>query len=226
MDRLKFCRICFVLIFTLATFGNAQAQQPKVFSEAKGLGSNPGYSFAKWNFSVGKDLYEVEANGSAVRKTGKNISTKFRLKLEKDATLVKIVYFAKYQNDLVIISEWDDGGYGAGFITRLDGNTLKPKWRIEIPAFNVAKGIIENNSVYLAAVGYAAKVNLETGKYIWKHEDFYHKYKKSGAFNIFETPEIKGNIIVLTENQDDYNRPPNIIRFNKISGKVIKVTVN
>jgi len=137
-----------------------------------------------------------------------------------------VIYFLEYKNDLLVIFESDIGDGRGAFIVRFNGKTLKPKWQQNIPAFNVAKGVIENNSVFLAAIGYAAKINLDTGKYVWKHEDFYRKYKEDGAFNIFETPKIEGNVIILTENQDDHKRPPNVIKFNKNSGKVIEVKVN
>lgn len=223
---LKFKRICFVLTFLLFFFGNSQAQT-RVFSEAKGkpiVGRI--YDFDKWNFSIGKQKYEIKNNGQGKRTVGRNRPTTFRFLLDKDEIIDRVVYFAEYRNDLILICETSIFDGGAGFITRLDGKTLKAKWRRQIPAFNVAKGLIERNSVYLAAVGFAAKINLETGKYLWKHEDFYRKYREEGAFNVFEVPQMKGNVITYTENQDDYNRPPNIIKFNKNSGKVIEVKIN
>ena len=158
--------------------------------------------------------------------SSKNRIANFRFKLDTDEILSRVVYFSEYKNDLLLISEIEIGDGSRGSIVRFDGKTLKPKWQQNISAFNIAKGVIENNSVYLAAIGFAAKINLDTGKYVWKHEDFYRKYKADGAFNIFETPEIEENIITLTENQDDYKRPPNVIKFNKNSGKVIEVKVN
>ena len=224
MNKSQIIFLSVILVFALT--GNSQSQT-KVFSEAKGSGKyQASYDFDKWNFSVGRDRYEIRKNGTANRTNNKNVITNFRFKIDKDETLVRVVYFLEYKNDLLLISESDIGDGRGAFIVRLDGKTLKPKWQQNIPAFNVAKGVLENDSVYLAAIGYAAKINLDTGKYIWKREDFYRKYKADGAFNVFETPKIEGNIITFTENQDNYNRPPNVIKFNKNSGKVIEVKVN
>jgi hypothetical protein len=224
MDRIQ--KIILLIVFIFASIGYYQAQT-KVFSEAKGSGKNQAYyEFDKWKFSIGKNRYEINKNGKVKRISSRNVVTNFRFKLDKDETLARVVYFLEYKNDLILISEVDIFDGRGSFVIRLDGKTLIPKWQRNIPAFNIAKGVMENNSVYLAAVGFAAKINLETGKYIWKHEDFYNKYKKTGAFNIFETPKIEGNIVTLTENRDNYKRPPNKIKFNKNSGKVIKVTVN
>lgn len=224
MNKFQIIFLSIILVFALNGISKSQT---KVFSEAKGSGKyQASYDFDKWDFSVKKNLYEIRKNGKAKRINSKNRITNFQLRLDKNETLVRIVYFLEYKDDLLLISESDIGDGRGAFIVRLNGKTLKPKWQQNIPAFNVAKGIIENDSVYLAAIGYAAKINLDTGKYVWKHEDFYRKYKEEGAFNIFETPKIEGNVITLTENQDDYKRLPNIIKFNKISGKVIEVKVN
>lgn len=224
MKKLQIIFLSIILVFAL--IGNLQAQT-KIFSEAKGSGKyQASYEFDKWNFSIGKNRYEIRKNGKAKRTDSKNRITNFRFKLDKDEILSRVVYFSEYKNDILLISEIEIADGSRGSIVRFDGKILKPKWQLSISAFNIAKGVIENNSVYLAAIGFAAKINLDTGKFIWKHEDFYRKYKENGAFNIFETPKIEGNIITLTENQDNYKRPPNVIKFNKNNGEVIEVKVN
>ena len=214
-----------VVILISALFGSLQAQT-KVFSEAEGDGRNGSAGFYdSYVFKLSGNNYRIKSSGQGKRASRKGI-TNFRLKLERDEGLESRIYFTQYKDDLILVCETSIGDGGRGFITRLNGKTLKTKWQRHIPAFNIAKGIIENNSAYLAAIGFVAKINLDTGKYLWEHEDFYRKYKEEGAFNIFETPKIKGNIITFTENQDMYKRPPNIIKFNKNSGKVIEVKVN
>jgi len=224
MSKLQIASLSFVLAF--ASIGNLQAQT-KTFLEAKGSEKyQTNYDFDRWNFSVSKNRYEIRKDGKAKRTNIKNHATYFRIKLDKEESIERAVYFAQYKNDLLLICEVGMADAAAGFIARLDGKTLKTKWKRHISAFNIAHGLIENNSAYLAAFGFAAKINLAKGNFLWKHENFYRKYKESGAFNIFETINIKGNIVTFTENQDNYNRPPNIIKFNKISGKVIEVKVN
>ncbi len=220
-------RILILLITIIFSINGFSQTQPRVFSEAKGKPfPDRIYDFEKWSFSIGKQRYEIKNNGQGKRIIGKNRITKFRLRLDKDEILESVIYFAKYKNDLILICETSIFDGGAGFVIRLDGKTLKAKWRKHIPGFNVAKGLIEGKSAYLAAIGFAAKINLENGKFIWKHANFYRKYDEEGAFNIFEVPKIKENIITYTENQEDYHRPPNIIKFNKNSGKVIEVKIN
>lgn len=227
MKNTKSARIFFVLILALFAFVSVPAQSAGVFSEAKGFIKNQqSEGFDKWNFSIGESRYEINNNGKAKRTSGKNVATNFLIKINKDEVLGGKLYFFDYKNDLLLISETFVADGAGGLIVRLDGKTLKTKWQQHIPAFNIVKGVVENDSVYLAAIGYAARINLGTGKHIWKHEDFYRKYKETGAFNILETPKIIENLVVLTENQDNFNRPPNVIKFDKRSGKVIEVKVN
>ncbi|MDQ3130350.1 MAG: hypothetical protein M3Q99_06270 [Acidobacteriota bacterium] len=227
MKLLNQKNICFVLILTLFYFKNSQAQT-KVFSEAKGsrAADNKIYDYEKWFFSIGKDKYEINKSGRGKRmKENSSVST-FRFSIEDADYIDRIIYFAEYKNDLLLVGELSFGLDGGGFIIRLDGKTLKTKWRTDISALNIAQGLIEDNATYLAGVGFVSKISLETGKYIWKHDDLYRKYKESGAFNVFEIPKIEQNIITFTENQDMYKRPQNIIKFNKTDGKVIEVKVN
>lgn len=220
-------RVLISLVIAILSLSGFLKAQTKVFYEAKGSGTyQTSYDFDKWNFSVGKVRFEIKKNGKAKRIKTKNRLTNFHIKLDKGEELKRVIYFFPYKNDLLLICEvsWEDAG--SGFIVRLDGKTLKTKWKAQIPAFNVSKGLIEGKMAYLAAIGFAAKINLENGKFIWKHADFYRKYDEDGAFNIFEVPEIKGKVVTYTENQDDYDRPPNIIKFNKNSGKIIEVKIN
>nr|MDQ3322508.1 hypothetical protein [Acidobacteriota bacterium] len=128
MNNLKSKQVFFISILALFVFINVKAQQTKVFSEAKGSGKNQAsYEFDKWNFSIGKSRYEINKNGKAKRINNKNVVTNFRFKIDKNETLVRVVYFLEYKNDLLLISEIEVGDGSGGSIVRLDGKTLKPK---------------------------------------------------------------------------------------------------
>ena len=219
---MKKTKIIFVLtLFSLVLSVNLRAQT-KAFSSAKGAGKNQAsYEFERWNFSIGKNQYEIDKNGLGRRINFAGILTKFRLLKADDESLHRVIYFSPYKNDLLLLSEIDYQGYGAGFIVRLDGKTLKTKWRREIPGFNIAQGLIEKKWAYLAAIGFIAKIDLETGKYLWKHDDLYRKYEESGAFNIFETPKSVNSLVLFKEEGEN-----NQIEVNKMSGKIIKVSLN
>jgi hypothetical protein len=215
-----------LLVFFFVTGIYAQGQ-PRPFSEAAAAKAAPDkhYDSEKWTFALGSYDYEIDRNGSAQRRREQSAPVRFRLDLGGSSEVVR-VYHAEYKGDLLLLCEDQLGGEGSGFISRFDGASLRQKWRVAIPAFNIANGLIEGNSAYLGAIGYAAKLNLDTGKIIWKHDDFYRKYREEGAFNIFDVPKIVGNEVIYVESQDRVGRKPNVIKFNKTNGKVIKVELN
>lgn len=222
MNYMKKFRISFLplLIAVLCSTGNCQ--QTIVFSEAEGRGPNQSYyEFEKWSFSSGGIQYEIAKNGRVSRKDENGHSGRFRIALKPGEEFQRAIYFSEYNNDLILLCETHLGDGGAGFVTRLDRNTLKPKWRVHIPGFNIANGTREDNAAYIAAIGFVGKINLENGKYIWKHENLYRKYKESGAFNIFETPQITGKLVVFKEEETG-----NQIEVNKATGKIVKVLVD
>ncbi len=215
-----------VAVLLLVTVVHAQGPQ-RTFSEAIAAKATPGkhYDTEKWTFTLGPHVYEINRTGRAQRRRGQSRPLRFRLDLGGSTELVR-VYYAQHKGDLLLLCEDQLGGYGSGFVARFNGATLKQKWRAAIPAFNIANGLIEGSSAYLGAIGFAGKLNLDSGKFVWKHDDFYRKYKEDGAFNIFETPTLAGSEVVYVESRHTPSGKPNVIKFNKTSGKVISVDVN
>lgn len=200
----------------------------KEFEEAKGAGTGEISNFAKWNIIYGADQIEINADGRGKRITSTNVTseTDFSLPLQGLDAIDNKIYFAKYKtykDDWIFLYDLTDGESGGGSIVRLDGKTLKSKWNASVSGFNVGKGLIENQFAYFGANGFAAKIDLESGKYVWKHDNFYRKYKESGAFNSFDIPKFDGETVVFTELEN--NAPTNSIIFDKASGKVVKVNV-
>lgn len=209
-----------------ATVSNAQAGKGS-FSNAIAAKAAAGrnYDIENWGFRLGAYSYVIDRTGRGRRQHGQSRPMSFRLQVPAGEDLVRI-YYVQHKGDLLLLCEIESGGYGAGFISRFDGRTMRRKWNVTIPAFNISNGVIENNSVYLGAVGYASKLNLDSGKFVWKHDNFYRKYREDGAFNLFDPPRIVGNEVIYVENQSMYNKAPNVIRFNKNNGRVTKVELN
>lgn len=196
--------------------------ETKEFSQATGAGTSELGNFAKWNFTFGADQFEIDEKGVGKRQAGGK-SDDFRLPMRNMEMLDNNVYFAEYKGDLLILYGISDFESGASMIVRLDGKTLKEKWAADAGSFNAAKGLIENNFVYLGASGFVGKIDLDSGKYLWKHDDLYRKYRKDGAFNIMEVPVLDGATVVYTEKLE--NRPANEIVFDKQSGKFVRTNV-
>lgn len=212
-------------VFALLFFAASVSAQMAEFSEAKGSGKGLLGGSAKWSFAVGTETFEINASGRGQRRDGKNKVTALKLPFAGGEVLTGKLYWAKYETDLVILYEVSNGDSGGGGIVRLNGATLKARWPpANITGFNVARGLIQNQEAYLAAHGFAGRLDLDTGVYLWKHDNLYRKYKKNGAFNLIETPQIRGETVIFTELVRDSQ--PNTLVMDKATGKVIRSVVN
>jgi hypothetical protein len=150
------------------------------------------------------------------------------LRLHKNDKLDGAVYFAEYENDLLLTCIVSDGLYGAGFITRLDGRTLAMKWKRSIPAFNVGRSLIEDDHAYVTAIGFVGKVNLKSGAFAWKHGDLYTSARRNDGsygdsnFNSFERPKVEGDSVLFTE-VETYKYPPTTLKVHKRTGRIVSI---
>lgn len=214
----------FCVVFGLFVVASVFAQDIKPFSEAKGYGVNAAiYDFDKWNFLIGDAAFEIQKAGKVIKKDAKGRTANLRIKLDVDEELNRVVYFTEYKGDLILLCESNVFDGGSGFLMRIDQISLKSKWKTNIPAFNIARGLIENNFAYVAAIGFIGKIDLDTGKYLWKHDDLYYKYDKTGAFNIFLTPQIKDDFVIFKEEDTLMSGFDHQIKVSKTSGKIIEV---
>jgi hypothetical protein len=207
-----------LFLITICVFAGALSAQTREFTVATGSGTGELGPFAKWDFSTSRGEYELSDAGVLTRVGGASRN----LVPEKNGSVSGSVRALELDADLLVLFELSDSEGGWGKLVRLSGTTLKVKWSADINSFNVG-GVVEGQSAYVTGMGFVGKVNLATGKYLWKHDGFYRKYRKSGAFNIIETPEIKGSTVVFTEKQE--GKSPNVMSVNKMTGKIIKVTI-
>ena len=203
-------------LFLLLFMSSAMGQSPEAFIKAEG--SDESSTPSSFSFSTSKYRYKISNEGRG-RRSGGNLATQpFKLRLDQVGNIIEHVYYAEFQDDILLICEDTDGEGGAGFITRLDQRTLKAKWWRAIPAFNIGQGLIEGNFAYVTAIGFVGKISLNTGAYVWQHGNLY----RDGAFNSFEVPEIEGEVVVFTESPVGRNQAAASIRIQKLSGRILR----
>jgi len=93
-------------------------------------------------------------------------------------------------------------------------------WRTNIPGFNLGFPLMFNDHLYLTAIGFLGKINLENGVYMWTHEHLY----SNGSYNNFSDIIIKEDKVYFIEGM---NYPKNAHRHaivvDDMSGRIIKV---
>lgn len=171
----------------------------------------------RFTFRDGTSDYVVRSDGRGERVTRDGRRRRFRIEVEKDNRIERL-YFLPCQGDLLLVYEMTDGETGIGAVTRLSGDSLRRKWKASVLGFNVGVGLREGDDLYLTAIGFVGKLKLSDGRYAWKHDGLYQRYK---AFNDFEVPRIEGDNVVFTESSIAvYHRTPYVIRVNKRGGQI------
>jgi hypothetical protein len=189
------------------------------FEEAKKIGniSSP----TSLTFSAFKSKYKIDAKSGKVQKSKNGLKKRFYLPMDKDEDIARI-HFAEYKNDLIVFYELDSGESGRSVLIGLDGATNKIKWKRSIASFNL-EGAIEDRFVFVGGVGYLAKINLNSGKFIWKTENFYND--KYVLIDVPAPPQIEAKRIIFSEDESfaaSYRRTPKKIVFDKATGKILQ----
>ena len=212
-----------VLTFTILLAITASAQEPAtqssigteqtVFTKAPRAGEDKWRSF--FMFPVSGHEYTIRADGRAESATGKVRAHNFSLKVDRGH--IEQVYYFEHDGDLLLLYELSDELNGWGYIIRLNQTTVKPKWVAGVSGFNFGPTLVEANFAYLTAVDLIAKLDLQSGAYVWRHENLQEKY--SPSFQAFREPWIKGDHVFFKEDLAPF-RP---IEVDKATGKIINI---
>ena len=226
---MRFCfavAVVFALLLAASSGFSRQQSEPAVrsFTEVKGTTEASDFQFSSSGYK-----YMISSSGLGRREGQSHPLTSFNLRLHKDDYLTRVLHHAEYKGDLLLICEYSDFEYGAGFITRLDGQTLRTKWKRSIPAFNIGPGSIDGRFAYVSALGFVGKVYLETGAYAWKHSNLYRTSRAKGSaysdadFNSFELPNVEGNFVLFKEVETYANvLSPKTLKVDKRTGKIVR----
>jgi hypothetical protein len=193
----------------------SQRQRVRTFTEVKG---QPEHLPSSFEFSMSGYKYRILSTGRGRRTGGEITPRSLNLRLKEGDSLDRNVYYAEHEGDVLLICEVSDGEGGAGFITKLNGKTLRIKWKRWIPAFNIGQGLIEGDHAYLTAIGFVAKVNLKSGAFAWKHGNLY----RDNDFNSFELPRVESETVSFKE-VVIYDEPAKTVKVQKRSGKIVSI---
>ncbi len=213
--------LAFLLLTTSALAQQATptaAELVQAFSGVKGV---PEWEPRSFEFSASGYKYEISRDGRGVRTGGGTAARRFNLRLDHDSGLQATLYYAEHERDLLLMGQIGDIEYASGFIARLDGRTLRLKWKRSLPGFNVGAGLIEGQYAYVTTIGFVGKVDLQSGAFAWKHHDLYSN--EEAHFNSFRLPALEANSVLFKE-EPVSKKPPKTIKVDKRSGKILSIT--
>jgi len=227
--------VCFVVIVTAGTWlptslaEQTQSPTPQKAPTPQRASHEDISAPEKFNFSLGGDRYEIRNVGKGIRTRSGEIPQKFGVKVDK-GVIEPPMFFFQYKNDLVLVYGLTDHDYSWGKLARLHERSLQSKWSAHIPGFNIGQGLVEDHFLYLTAINFVAKLDLDSGKYVWQHgglkEPDAHKgdaiYESGGNFNSFDQPWLDGRAVVFPVNpQVGPKRSDVVLRIDKTTGKLL-----
>jgi len=107
----------------------------------------------------------------------------FRIQLDR-WDCVERAYAKEHHGGVVLIYEYGDVESGASAVLRISP-TGTLVWKTRVGGFNVGEPLVEGNAVYVTAIGFVGRLNLTSGKWIWRHEGLYGASRFGSSF---ETP--------------------------------------
>lgn len=148
-----------------------------------------------FEFSIADFRYLVLNNGDGVRIDSRDNSSPFALPL--DDTDIEQLDYLDTEGDPIIIYVVTNVEESWGSVIRLDKKTLVQKWLAHVPGFNIGEAVVKDHWLYLSAIGFVGKLDLDSGNYVWQYKGLYNK--KPGLFNSFERPVIDQEVVKFTE---------------------------
>jgi hypothetical protein len=136
--------------------------------------------------------------------------------------LIAEAYFYSFKDNLVIYYADTDMESGGSYIECYDSD-YNLSWKQDIYAFNLTKPIVIDSLTFVASFGFAGKLNLNNGKYLWKHTDLYEETR----FDAFGSIEFDGENIRFIESLwiNDTREPGEVIINNK-TGEIKEIIKN
>ncbi|HYO78936.1 MAG TPA: hypothetical protein VE010_20910 [Thermoanaerobaculia bacterium] len=134
-----------------------------------------------FSFSDGSRTCEVSIDGAGVcRRDGRR---DWRFRLPTSDGEIEHLYAIAYGDDLLVAYELTDGEGGWAQLVRLTRGAKRLEWRFHVPGFNLTAPLLRERSVFVAALTFVARVDVDRG---WSEWSLDHASSGDG----YETSEL------------------------------------
>jgi hypothetical protein len=134
--------------------------------------------------------------------------------------LVERVWGERHGGDLLLAYELTDGESAWTEVVRLDPRTLARRWWVHLPNFNLGPAFVSADTAYLTVLGTVAKVDLRTGRTLWRRDGL---YSRGPHFDCFAQPRLRGDTLVVPAERTAPGAPADTVRLLAGSGRVAGV---
>ena len=137
--------------------------------------------------------------------------------------IIAEAYFLSYKDCFLVFYTETDFDVSGSFVECFDKNSYRVKWKNTLGGFNLSSPVLLDSLCYVASIGFAGKLNLNTGKYLWKHDDLYDKTR----FDVFDGIEFKNDCVQFIQSRVLVDRgEPGRVIINDETGEIKEIIKN
>lgn len=165
-------------------------------------------------FEIDDTKYRLVSDGLGLRVDKTGGSTSFSIDVATGTWIIETFYYQAF-DDLFLLAEIREQDACGGFLTRLAGDNLVHLWVVHVPSCNIGPAAVDGGFAYVTAWNFIAKVELDKGGYVWRHE-----LKPDDHYYSFQTPRVERGIIRFVET-DGGQRAPRVLVVEKETGDIL-----
>lgn len=184
-------RCVLVLGLLLFTAGASPTAAQEFAAVMWNRGSIPNLEQAR--FTVGDYSCTVSIVGSGSCTSSSGTALKFRFRPERKGSDFEVVHALSDPDGLFLALEFDDSEGGWAQVMLVRPGRLWPVWRHRILSFNLPPPVRRGRDLYIAGLMYAARINVKTGKFVWRYRGVY----KAGDIDAPKSLTLSDNIVIV-----------------------------
>jgi hypothetical protein len=195
------------------------------------------YSDAVYSFAIGGLSYRITGEGelSVHSLRSQRTLAKTPLDFPKPAYISGIRYLA-VKSDLILgydvllvrrpIRDGDkvvEGDVLQGRVARFQGTSLKTKWVAITALTDPGPQVVAGNSMFVTGIGMIGEIDLDTGAYLWRHENILER--NPAKYVIFTLPRVEGSFVFFEEDPAFLrSRASEIIQVKRRTGEIVTMS--
>ncbi len=200
--QIQFVALLAGLAAAIPAASTASAQTRRTFDGATAFSD---YASGQESFALRLGTRRCTLDASTVALACESASSRARLQLPSDDGTVENVRHLSTATESIIAYELTDGEGGWTKLVRVDLANLRLVWEADLPSFNISDPLVEGASMFVAASGVVAKLDLNTGRFGWLVRGLYDYLDRSDCakpYNTFARPRRDGDYIVFADGDD------------------------
>ena len=216
---------------TVSRSGLTDAEQNRAAKEKR-------YVDAIYTFAIGELSYKITGRGAFSAQSIKSRKPLANVRLDfPEPAYISGIRYVSIGSDLVVVYEvqllnrpvrvgdqMTNENILQQRVARFHKRTLRTKW-LAITGRGDPPGppAVAGDSIFVSGVGMIGEIDLETGTFLWMHENL--PERNPGKYVIFAVPRVEGDFVFFQEDPGWLKaRRPETIQIRRSTGEIITMS--